>query len=584
MKTNKMAKKTLALVLSLAALGGSLGVVGCTQPTPDTDQTLEVFIWDAGYGVSWCEKMLQDFQNEDWVKTKYPNLQVVFDSDAASSTGTNKIDAGERANTVDLFLIGGMGNYIGKNSAGYEMFCDLTETVYEQKIPGEGNATVMSKMLPDYLNSIRYYEVGEFPDPETVPFKSYVFPWASGMDGILYNEEHLTALGLEVPLTTNQFVEECEIIKADKSLPYKGIENDDFAIMSEASCGYWDYLYPVWWGQYEGIDNYYNFFNGLSYTDGLPAMDGGTYRQRGKLHSLVTMEKMLKWSNGYVYKGIGDYGHRDAQIEFIKGMGVFYANGDWFSKETAEDRAELKMLGDKAYKIRMMPTPIVSEIVERTPSIVTEGNAEETERRLRAVIRGIDKGWGNAYSARVDDTILDYELLRDVTDEDYDIIKHARGIVHALGANHNAGVPSYAKGKEVAFDFLVYMASDKAQETYMRETGGASLPFDYDLKEENETLYNELFADGETYRVAQDRLAMVYDSCYETNVLPWPTSFPLVRWGEMHAVHSVGAGSSVVSYFAGKTSAADGRQVWLDDIDYYITQGNFDVCKGRAGL
>ena len=43
-------------------------------------------------------------------------------------------------------------------------------------------------------------------------------------------------------------------------------------------------------------------------------------------------------------------------------------------------------------------------------------------------------------------------------------------------------IPCYAKAEKLAKDFLVFMASDAAQEIYLSATKGAMLPFDYDAE------------------------------------------------------------------------------------------------------
>ena len=121
---------------------------------------------------------------------------------------------------------------------------------------------------------------------------------------------------------------------------------------------------------------------------------------------------------------------------------------------------------------------------------------------------------------------------------------------------------------------------------------GTSLPFNYNLKQKNPTLYNELFEGSNTLAVEKDRLSYLYDQCYTTNVLPDPGSFPLVKWGEMSDIHSLG-GMSLVNYFIAKGSPANGRSVWEEDILYYCGPlneagiregGQFEECRELAGI
>ena len=356
----------------------------------------------------------------------------------------------------------------------------------------------------------------------------------------------------------------------------------DYAILKDAGGAYWNYVYPIWWGQYEGINGYYNFFNGvIGETEDDFMVSAEVFRQRGKLHALQAMEDILLWDNGYFYKKSTGLDHEQAQQAFLLGDGVFYANGDWFAKEMEKQRNDAIQFGDKVYDIRMMKTPIISQIIEKTPSIT---NDEE----LRVVIRAIDKGFATlsaATDAVAEFSDADMALFERMENsstgaKDYKKIVEARSIVHAIGPNHHAVVPSYALGKEIAYDFLLFMATDKAQEIYMNATGGASLPFEYDVETENP----ELWASFDN--IEKDRLTYINKAKmgYETNVLPDPNSFPLVKYGGMSAVESMG-GYSVIAYFSAEgQSKGAALTLFNDDIATYVDGGKFDTCRNKAGL
>ena len=560
MKYNKT-KRTLALVCALAA--GASAFTGCKKKE-DTEQTLELLLWDAGYGTEWCSDMLDAFKEEDWVKEKYPNLEIIFNADGNSSTLTTKINAGEKANTVDIFMGTGMAKYEGADSSGYEMMSDLTDVVYNQKVPGE-DVTVKEKMDDSALESLRYYEKGQDSNSPDVPFKAYAFPWVGGMDSIMYNADYLEMIDMEVPLTTDQFLAVCQTIVDEKPFSYNLQANGDYAILTSSSGHSWYNLYPTWWAQYEGMEEYYNFCNGVANN----RISAEVHLQKGKLYSLQVMEEILEWDNGYVYQKRTGLEFMQAQTNFVKGEGVFYSNGDWFAKEMEQTMKDVKEMLGVEYDIRMMQLPIVSAIIEKTPSI-------PDDETLQAVIRAIDGGCATKQMAS-QANFKGYELLADVTEDDYQTILEARGIVHSTGTTHRALVPSYAKGKEVAFDFLRFMATDKAQEIYISRTGGSSLPFDYDVERKNPDLYEQLLPIGKDY------MNIKYNTVCGMNVLPDPDAFPLMKWGEMRPVYSL-SGTSLVSYFASKESTGTAQQLYDDDIKYYITDGGFDRCKTLAGL
>ena len=60
-----------------------------------------------------------------------------------------------------------------------------------------------------------------------------------------------------------------------------------------------------------------------------------------------------------------------------------------------------------------------------------------------------------------------------------------------LGTNLNAAIPAYADQKEVAKDFLKFMASDTGIAIYMKHAK-STLPFKTSIADQGTALYNEL--------------------------------------------------------------------------------------------
>ena len=157
----------------------------------------------------------------------------------------------------------------------------------------------------------------------------------------------------------------------------------------------------------------------------------------------------------------------------------------------------------------MMRLPIISELGVKLGI---------TDAQLSATVDYVDG---------VTTTKPTYDLTDGYTSTDYTeeeviaAVKEARSFVQSIGPNHTAIIPEYATGKEVAVDFLRFMATDIAQETYIQSTGGASLPFNYNLKEKNVQLYNSLGA------LQKERHDYFYNGKFEIYTLPSENSFPL---------------------------------------------------------
>ena len=74
-----MKKKTVSkfLTAALSCVLALFSFAGCTvKDVPDTVDTLEIYIQELGYGIQWLNDEIELFKQQDWVKEKYPNLNI----------------------------------------------------------------------------------------------------------------------------------------------------------------------------------------------------------------------------------------------------------------------------------------------------------------------------------------------------------------------------------------------------------------------------------------------------------------------------------------------------------------------------
>ena len=489
----------MGLLLSVASLSG------CGRDVPDTVETLEVYCVDAGYGSEWCQVLLDLFGEQEWVQEKYPNLQILpLRHNDVATYAANRIDSGANSNTIDLFFGTFLHSYAGTRTDGGELIVDLTDSVYNAQVPGE-DILYKDKMLDSYYESNRYVD----PLNPSAEDKFYYTSWAGGMNGIIYNEEILEQFGCDVPNTTDELLEICALVMANEGLD-NGRYNGGFSFMYSAKDTDYisDYLLPVWWAQYEGADGYRNFWNGLSEN----RCSVNIFRQMGRLYSLEAFADLVNYDTGYVTRSAATYGYMESQTLMLRGNGVFHVNGDWFDIEMQSIREQIEAEGGDQYTLKMMRTPVISAIVEKTPSITeaAETAGITADEMLSNVIDAVDAG-EDGYTG--------------IDPDDYQTIRKARSIIHTAGPNHTAVIPSYAAGKDVAVDFLRFMATDIALEAYMRTTLGAGLPFEYDVKTKNPELYASFSA------IEQSRVDYFSDPNLEITILPSENAFPLARYG-----------------------------------------------------
>lgn len=511
---------------------------------PNDPQKLQIYVWNAGYGHTWAEKILEAFKEEAWVKEKYPELKTSFEKDEVSTRGFDLVNTSKRINKFEVIFSSGLDSAMVPNGP----VADLTEAVYDSDVPGEPGVKFKDKLMTSYLTSSAYN------DGISTEKKYYQLSWASGMTGMIYNETKLKALGESVPNTTTELTDIMERIKklngANPAYPYST------SMATYGASAYAHYLRYIWWAQYQTAEEYINFYNGIDSSKS--ARSPEVLNQKGLRYSLDVLEKILHKNNGYTWLNpvTGRESYLITQDNIQLGTNaIFMANGDWVESELAELRAGTK----NPDTIKLMRTPIISNIIEQLPS-----KSIKDDQTLSKVVAAIDKG-ESGYTG--------------VEPDDFEAVRAARQVVYSIGPNHHGVIPEYASGKAVAIDFLRYMATDKANEIYIRETGGASLPFQYDLKSKNITLFNQITP------LHQERIN--YFNELDVNILPYQSSFPLSRLGGFGVV----ASGEIMTEFTNGNAPGENygsvaerliareRGYWMDN-----SNANWRMALNQAGL
>ncbi len=522
-----MLKKIGLFILTVIMAFGS---AACGTKSPDGEQVLEIFVLDVGYGTQWCNAIIEEFEKQDWVKERYPQLNVLRpQTQTVRTLATSKLGQGS-TNTIDLFFDENSSSVASSYVNGEKAVIELTDVLYNSEVPGEGGILYKDKMIPTIRESCRYYTADNlYGDAEY-----HYAPWYVGMTGIIYNADILKALKLEVPVTTDQWIKSMADIKAKagKETAYKYSSS---LIQSYDAPNYFEYLFPVFWTQYQGMEGYRNFYNGIDNN----SLTRDIFGQLGRLYSLEVMEAALDYNKEYLDHRWTGQKFMSSQTDMLQGRAIYHANGDWFDREMAKLRADVKARDGVEYDLQMMRTPVVSKIIERTPNTIN------TDAKLAEVIKTIDAeepapSWADP--------------------DEYEIIREARSIVFAMGSYSTAFIPSYATGKNVAVDFLRFMSTDIAHNAYLKATGGASMPFTYDVETKNPALYDSLSG------LQKKRLKIFYNENLQPNMLPMPDSLPLSRGG-------VGA-FTYANYFTNFSSiekTITAKDYFDDTIKYWTT-------------
>ena len=451
----KIAMLATCCILALSPLAG------CgADAIPDTEDTLEIYIQDLGYGTQWLNDEIALFKEQDWVKEKYPNLNIPTPaSNAQYGYGQAQIEAGPKVNAADLLFFAADYGLHGKTDSHGEMYIDDLNSVFESKVPGE-DILYKDKMFDEHESTSKYGD------------KYWSTLWSCMYQGFMYNAGTFAKLGLEVPNTTDELIELCKKVKTEKYTSELDTSTQlDYTIMystKRTEAMYWQYMaFPIWWAQYEGMDNFKNFYKAIDSVSGTRDSKD-VFRQKGRLKSMEVIKTLL---HDYGYVNASSIDFIEAQNRFLVGDGLIMANGDWLYEEMRTAIEGFKKRGIEC-DIRFMKNPVISSIIDVLPN-KSVANDDERSDLIKAIDAGSSSLKGEGY---------------EVTQADYDRVKAARNYVSTEFLNQ-AFVPKYATAKGLAKDFLSFLATDKALNQFMRSTRGATLPFKYDVKTADPELY-----------------------------------------------------------------------------------------------
>lgn len=533
----------MTAVLAVTTLGTSLAACGGPE-VKDDPNVLQTYACDLGYGTDWLPAILDAFAQKDWVKEKYPNLTIAKPvTNTVRTFAINCFEAGQKSNPYDVLF--SMENVDALSATGKTL--ELTDSVFNQKVPGE-DILYKDKMNNSARLACKYLDQSNLEGAD----RYYYTHWAGGMDSIIYNETILSQFDLSVPKTTDELINACAVIKENEGKDNGKYKKGYSIIQSDTDANYFSYLFPVWWAQYDGIQTYLNFWNGLS--DG--RYSNQIFEETGRLESMKVMEEVLDSVNGYRDTASSNYEFMQAQTAFLQGNGVFHANGDWFTNEMNTTVKTLTQRGEMGGVFKTMRPPVVSALGKKLGI---------TDAELSAVVDYVDGERSEIPTINSSRGYTAEQIVARVTE--------ARSVNHSIGPAHQAVIPSYSEAKDVAVDFLRFMATDEALLIYMQKTNGASLPFNYDVKTKSPETYASFAS------TAQSVIDFKYNPVFEVYSLPTDESFPLNKYGGLKAIIYGDVYMNFVSS-VGKYSA----QKIFDDTKAFWTTAKFNEALAKAGL
>lgn len=444
----KIIKKLLPMLMVASVVTSSVGLFsGCGGGNEEDPSVTKIALIEKGYGKAFLEALVEEYNKTATIKAE------IAESTSFMDYVETTLLSGPKANDVDLYFSiqgnNGAFGYISQGKAsGYDCIFEDLSDIYNAVPVGYGTqGKAFKEMLNEYFVEASTYIDG----------KQYLIPWATGVEGLVYNTALFEKCGLSVPRTTNEFFELCDsMLTADGTPKYKNSKNIDiYPYTFSGKVNYGMYLNTVWWAQFEGIDTFNNFLEGKD-ADGNLTPD--IFAQEGRLSAYRNYHKLISKESGYTEVNANGNDFTTAQTSFLKEEALMIATGDWVEREMESSSSNIKT-------IAFMPIPVNSDIINEGSAL--PDHSIKTEADLRAVIDYVN-----------DDA---QTLPAGVTKADVDFVKSAMSMYMTEGDGHVMFVPSYANQKTGAKDFISFVLSKQGQEIMMQKGLGNRIPMDIDI-------------------------------------------------------------------------------------------------------
>lgn len=526
-----MNTRKLLSVLALSAFTVTCLIACGKKQEVGGEKVIQVKMYEGGYGRDWFDAIARKF--EQMKRGKGENVTVQLkDSDYTKLAGEDFVSKMETPNDnqFDLFVLDGADvNKVIQES--YDILGTDKQALLEPLTPllnkpaigfdgKEETKSIGSRLFTGYNEALQYHN--DVPsNQDKWDGEIFHMPWADAMTGIVCNVPILEQAGIDIPVTTDQFVAAVKKISTEingvSGLTYSGKD----------APGYCAYIYNTWFAQYSGANAFNNFIKCMPESEDIQHDGWKVYQDPAMEKALEPLMEVCK--NDYLISGSNGATYAIAQHNFAQRRAAFMVNGDWMVKEMKDYvGADFQNLKDA----QMIAAPILSSM---GPEIGLSNDDE-----LAQLVKLID--------AKKDNAEIKTAMENKVDDEGIDRIKTARTIHHGEGANHTLMVPSYADAKELSLEFIRFMYSNDSCNLF-NEMTFANLPLTYTI-DSTRTLTNyqtsiaKLY-DYETVNMiaAQAQLNEVRKvagiSLFNNTAWAYPTTFKMFITNPGHTAHEV---------------------------------------------
>lgn len=411
----KIVALLLSVILTMACLAGCGGSTSGSGGKKNTEQDVEIAVWNSGGGVEWLDALIDGFNK------KHPEYNVYY-SASANSDAVSAAFGMEDVDTVDLYL-----TYMKSTDTTYME--PLDEIVLDQTADGDKTA-LREKFKEAYLAM-----------ETSVDGKIYTLTSGGGIVSFFYNKELFEQAGIkQLPRTTNEFIVVCDTLYS------KGIT----PMCHFAGEGYYEYLTQVFMVQYDGLDYYQNQFYACVDDAGNSPSKDVFLKKDGRYEALKVYEKIV--TPEYTLLGSNTKSHTEIQTEFINDKAAMMLNGSWLQNEM-KNAGTVDKLGE-------MRLPVLSSI---TSKLTTVKNDNDLRKLVSAIDQVTDGEKQLSDFASGNDYLVEGKT---VSAADWETVSAARNTIATNYSGHDAFIPKYSNAKEGAIEFMKYMYSDEGYKIF----------------------------------------------------------------------------------------------------------------------
>ena len=431
----------LVMLLSLAACGGDSGSSsGESQIDEDNyanrSKRFTLSYYEGGYGADWLRAVVTDYMdniNTDvYISMKASTDNLVAREKILTQTGVQDLYYIE----VDMFDAPGA-------------LADITPLL-DREVPGEAGVKVRDKIGQKWLDV--YEEEGTHYQMPATNFLGWHWTYNKTLlDQTLGEGQY------KVPNTTD------ELLAIGEQLFNKNVYLTAFAGQDiTGGADYLRYGFEVWFAQMAGYEGYDRYFKCLYDNNGTVEL------AKDYPHNIVANKNAIEQTyqlattlcqgqNGVEFMHAKSESLSFLDVQFLLSQGTFRGAQEYpiafYYNCSAGEMEMSSYVADgiiPQQDIRVMRMPVISAIIERTPSIPDDAT-------LSAVIDYVD---GNST-----------QLPAGVTEEDVAIIDEARHMMAELVCREFV-VPKNAQNQAEIFEFLAYLTSDRAQKVAAQKCNG----------------------------------------------------------------------------------------------------------------